>query len=645
MRLTRSAVLTFAAFLMTPVVQAATLYVSTSGNDSNTGTLSSPYRTITKAAYYAKPGDTVQVRGGTYYEIVKIQSKGTSSARITFEPYPGEKVIIDGTGSASGTNLVQLTSTDWVDFRGFEVRNATRIGICAYGALNTRILNNTVYNSVKGGIYVGASGMGGTTDIVVSGNTVRNNVLENQYHSSSSGWSQAVGINKAVRVQVTSNKVYQNDGEAIAFVLSDHGLAAQNEVFDNYSVGIYLDNARYTTVDRNFVHSTGNTRYYRDSKPAHGIGMANESYSTSNPLTDNRITNNVVLRARRGLFYGNYENGGGLKNTTVSNNTFYDATDAVLGIDSSSHSNSFIQNNVFVQATGRDLAIVAGSGITYRNNNWYGGSPGSAAGSGDIVGNPQFVRAGGTAAADYRLTSAAPVIEKGLTVSGLSVDYWGTTRTISYDIGAHEFSSGTTSTADTTPPTAPTNLTATASGSSTIDLRWDASTDNVGVTGYKIYRNGAHVATVSGTSWSNTGLAASTTYSYSVAAIDAAGNQSSASNTASATTAAASTADTTAPTAPTNLTATAASTSSISLSWGASSDNVGVTGYRIYRNSSLVATVSGTSYTDSGLASGTTYSYFVRAIDAAGNVSAASNTASATTPSSTGTTKKRPAKS
>jgi chitodextrinase len=79
---------------------------------------------------------------------------------------------------------------------------------------------------------------------------------------------------------------------------------------------------------------------------------------------------------------------------------------------------------------------------------------------------------------------------------------------------------------NTTAPSIPTGLTATAVSSSQINLAWTASTDNVGVTGYKVYRNGTQVGTSNTTSFSNTGLVASSVYSYTVAAYDAAGNTS-----------------------------------------------------------------------------------------------------------------------
>src|SRR5207245_559132 len=79
---------------------------------------------------------------------------------------------------------------------------------------------------------------------------------------------------------------------------------------------------------------------------------------------------------------------------------------------------------------------------------------------------------------------------------------------------------------DTTPPTTPTGLTAAAAGSTGANLSWSASTDNVGVTGYIVRRNGVQIATPATTSFADTGLSIATTYSYTVAARDAAGNLS-----------------------------------------------------------------------------------------------------------------------
>ena len=208
--------------------------------------------------------------------------------------------------------------------------------------------------------------------------------------------------------------------------------------------------------------------------------------------------------------------------------------------------------------------------------------------------------------------------------------FWTPNGVSATDYNGNTSCSGGGGGGDTTSPSTPSNLSASAVSSSQINLSWSASTDNVGVTGYQIFRGGTLLTTVTGTTYSNTGLTTNTSYSYTVKATDAAGNASANSNTASATTEVAP-GDVVLPSAPTNLVATAVSSSQINLSWSASTDNVGVTGYRVFRGGVQVGTPSGTTYSNTGLTASTAYSYTVRAVDAAGNASANSNTASATT--------------
>ncbi|HCT78745.1 MAG TPA: Secreted glycosyl hydrolase, partial [Micromonosporaceae bacterium] len=180
-------------------------------------------------------------------------------------------------------------------------------------------------------------------------------------------------------------------------------------------------------------------------------------------------------------------------------------------------------------------------------------------------------------------------------------------------------------TGDTQPPTAPTNLAYTQPASGQIRLTWNASTDNVGVTGYDIYANNVLRTSVAGNVLTYTDSQPDTaTVSYFVRAKDAAGNQSGNSNTVTRTGAPG---DTQPPTAPTNLAYTQPASGQIRLTWNASSDNVGVTGYDIYANGALRASVGGTvlTYTDNQPDT-VTVSYYVKAKDAANNQSANSNT-------------------
>jgi hypothetical protein len=184
-------------------------------------------------------------------------------------------------------------------------------------------------------------------------------------------------------------------------------------------------------------------------------------------------------------------------------------------------------------------------------------------------------------------------------------------------------------TGDTQAPTTPTNLAFTEPASGQIRLTWSASTDNVGVTGYDIYANNVLRTSVAGTVLTFTDSQPTTdTVAYFVRARDAAGNQSANSNTVTRT---GTTVDTQAPTAPGSLAFTQPVSGQIRLTWNASSDNVGVTGYDIYANNTLRSTVAGgvLTYTDSQPDTATV-SYFVKARDAAGNQSANSNTVTRT---------------
>jgi acid phosphatase type 7 len=119
------------------------------------------------------------------------------------------------------------------------------------------------------------------------------------------------------------------------------------------------------------------------------------------------------------------------------------------------------------------------------------------------------------------------------------------------DAGSQACHSPASTTPDTTKPTAPANLTANAYSGSQVNLSWDASSDNVGVLGYKVFRGSTQIATTSSTSYSDTGLQPNTTYQYHVVAYDFASNDSDPSSTVSATTLAPSSVLTFTPTADT----------------------------------------------------------------------------------------------
>ena len=185
---------------------------------------------------------------------------------------------------------------------------------------------------------------------------------------------------------------------------------------------------------------------------------------------------------------------------------------------------------------------------------------------------------------------------------------------------------GSQSGSGTSAPTVPANLAAGTITSSSVSLSWTASSSSAGVAGYNVFRNGAKVGASTTASYTDTGLSASTSYSYAVEAYDSSGDTSAMSASVTITTLTAQP-----PTVPANLTATAINYTSVTLSWTASTSSAGVAGYNILRNGTKVGTSTSTSYTDAGLSPSTSYSYTVSAYDASGDTSGASAALGVTT--------------
>lgn len=188
--------------------------------------------------------------------------------------------------------------------------------------------------------------------------------------------------------------------------------------------------------------------------------------------------------------------------------------------------------------------------------------------------------------------------------------------------------------ASSSPPAVPLNLKVTSVTTDSVSLSWESATDSIDVIGYIIYRDNQLIQGVIGAeevAYTDIGLMEDTMYTYQVRAVDQAGNISEMSNTVTARTKP--TEEILPPAAPLNLRIDDVTTNSVSLSWEAAIDDVGVTGYHVYRDDQLIQTLSGTelSYIDTGLMEATTYTYKIRAVDQAGNLSEASSAVKART--------------
>jgi hypothetical protein len=177
----------------------ATYYVSTGGNDSNPGTIGAPWLTIQHAADSVSAGATVYVFGGVYYESMNFPTSGTATAPITFESYPGQTAVIDGTGVSCCTSnppssgneiqgLINIVNQSYIIVSGFEIRNFTTsnvsytpAGVWITGSgTGVQLLNNQVHNITTSseqngnafGIAVYGTSKTPISQLVISGNAV-----------------------------------------------------------------------------------------------------------------------------------------------------------------------------------------------------------------------------------------------------------------------------------------------------------------------------------------------------------------------------------------------------------------------------------------------------------------------------------------
>ncbi len=422
---------------------AATYYVSPSGNDSNSGTQASPFRTITHTDSVVVPGDTVHVAPGSYAGAFITYTNGASGSPVTYISDTKWGAIIQG----SGTGNLNYTA-------GWEIHGQ--------------------YNIIDGFQVAGAGVWRFGLYALGTGDILRNNHVHDIM--------QQVGC--------------------------DSGGGAGIESGDYY-------NADHIDIIANLVHDIG---------PTGGCAYIHGIYVTV-PY-GNIDNNNVYANAGYGIHLWHDDRNENVINNTVFNNR---TGGAIFGADTSDldHQSTCEHDDIFA------------NNIMYNNANDTIQAVGDCIGTGNIVTNnlistnPLFVNYISTGRGNYHLLPGSPAIGAGIIAPYVPAkDFDGVARPqeTAPSIGAYEYS-------NTTPPSVPTNLAASAISSSQINLTWTVSTDNVGVTGYNVFRNGIKVGTSATNSYSDTGLQASTVYSYSISAYDAAQNNSAQSSAKSAITA------------------------------------------------------------------------------------------------------------
>lgn len=302
----------------------------------------------------------------------------------------------------------------------------------------------------------------------------------------------------------------------------------------------------------------------------------------------------------------------------VSNNTFYGASS--IFYYTPGFTTTRVYNNIFCDG---GSAFNGSLLTTASDHNLYFNTTSSTTEANSIYDqDPLFVD---PSSGNFHLKLGSPCIN-GAKNFGKPVDIDGTKLPLggNYDIGAYEFIPS-----DTILPEAPIGLSASDMASTSFILSWGASADNDSVIGYNVYKDNSLIATTTGITETISGLTQGATYSITVRAKDRSGNLSVASNELLVTTLASS--DTVAPTIPMGLTIDRIGQINFSISWIASTDNVGVSVYDIYLDGALIMSTPNTFYTVTNLIAATEYSVVVKARDAVNNNSESSSALLVTT--------------
>jgi hypothetical protein len=407
----------------------ATFFVSKAGSDSNPGTLAAPWLTIQHAANSVSAGATVYVFGGIYHEAVNFPASGTPWAPITFQSYPGQTAVIDGTGvkcctsnpasSGNGTQgLITIVNQSYIIISGFEIRNFTTsnaalvpTGVWITGAgrgiqiLSNRVHHITTTSETNGnafGISVYGTSKSPITQLLINGNEV---------YGLRTGNSESVNVDGNVTYfKITNNLVHDNDNIGIAAIGYEdvgpvgydeamYGEISGNTIYNISGItnpgegnsydadGVYCDGCAYVTIERNVIFQVD-----------YGIETTSENQVCQANGTEWSGGNTGSGTAAKGKFpcYGRY--------ATVRNNIFYKANSCGNSIGGyaaatsrgghsngggSSYRDVFVNNTLYDNGTQPGNAnegtpsgefqiqfqVGRAQGNIYENNVLYAGSP------------------------------------------------------------------------------------------------------------------------------------------------------------------------------------------------------------------------------------------------------------------------------
>jgi parallel beta-helix repeat protein len=325
-------ILSLPAFAQTYFVDKQT------GNDANNGTsLTSAWKTIQKSMTAAVPGSTVEIKGGTYNEVLTLNVSGTAGKLITFTNYQSDVVVIDGANR--NVTLLSISSKKYFAVNGLIFQNTLgngSAGVFIDGSCSDFTFKNNLIQGIKW--TASASTTPGNNNncnpFVVYGNTVagvKNIIIENnEIRNNVNGFSENLTLDGNVQFfTISGNRVHDNSNIGIDLIgnfgtvstpsldQARNGVVKNNICYNNFasyatSAGIYIDGARDITIEKNICYGNG-----------WGIEVGAEENGTVSNII---VRNNLIYNNRdAGLAVGGYTTAstGQVINSSFTNNVVY----------------------------------------------------------------------------------------------------------------------------------------------------------------------------------------------------------------------------------------------------------------------------------------------------------------------------------
>ncbi|MCK4788787.1 MAG: right-handed parallel beta-helix repeat-containing protein, partial [Desulfobacteraceae bacterium] len=395
---------------LTSSLFAATYYVNITGNDSNSGTLTAPWKTISKANSTLQPGDTVYIMPGTYKQAIKPARSGTAGNYITYKSYDeNNKATIDGVSDGA-----DIDNRKYIILDGLRITNVTHYWVTGF--------NNSSYNIIRNCYMRKAEGWGG---IYFRYGSNYNKIQHNTLISYCEGTNGEGGPSDTLRIRSSHHTLiednYVDSGTHATLDIESDGVGPGYHVIRNNTFvnpmhsNIILKQADKTLIEDNKIYDAGIERKTNWCGRQRDRDMSDYQHKSMQIPSRDLIVRNNIMHNNGSLITGN-RSGIESENNRFYNNTLYKE---VLAIKSNSNGGPYgniWKNNII---HGKTYAIDQAkdySNVIFHYNNImggtvkFGGTNSAKNWSGNLALDPQFMDASNR---DFRLESTSPMIDAG----------------------------------------------------------------------------------------------------------------------------------------------------------------------------------------------------------------------------------------